>query len=285
MSEQKREFKGVWIPKEIWLNPDLNALEKCVLAEIDSLDNDEKGCFASNEYFGQFFGISEGRAANIISDLKKRGHVFQTFFDGRNRGLRLSKSESSVHENVKPELTKTLKQTSRKREHNNTVINTDNNPIKEIEAAEKTAAVLPGNITVEAEEKKETPPPVAAAPAPTKKEMLEADTDRVLTHLNEKGKFPRGLTLTSADNRRPIKKRLAQFPVEDLLLVVEFKCREWVGTDMQRHLHPETLFNGHFEKYLNAALLPKTLAPISKPEPYKLEPAPKPPTHQPAITP
>lgn len=139
---------------------------------------------------------------------------------------------------------------------------TTNNPILnpipiQTSAAEKTAAVLPGNITVEAP-LPEKPP---SSGLPPKKSTLEADTDRVLTHLNEKGKFPRGLTLTSADNRRPIKKRLAQFPVEDLLLVVESKCREWVGTDMQRHLHPETLFNGHFEKYLNAALLPKTLTP------------------------
>jgi hypothetical protein len=49
------------------------------------------------------------------------------FFDGRNRGLRISKSESSFNENVKPDLTKTGKQTSRKREYNNTVNKTTNN--------------------------------------------------------------------------------------------------------------------------------------------------------------
>jgi hypothetical protein len=42
-------------------------------------------------------------------------------------GLRVYKSESSLHENVKPEFTKTLNRTSQKREHNNTVSNTDNN--------------------------------------------------------------------------------------------------------------------------------------------------------------
>jgi len=124
----ERDFKGVWIPKEIWLNPDLSISEKCLLVEIDSLDNDaDKGCFASNEHLSKFLGLSEGRTANMISDLRKRGHIENVFFDGRNRGLRVYKSESSLHENVKPELTKTLNRTSRKREHNNTVSNTDNN--------------------------------------------------------------------------------------------------------------------------------------------------------------
>jgi hypothetical protein len=71
--------------------------------------------------------LSEGRVANIISDLKKRGFIIQLFFDGRNRGLRTQISESSFNENVKAEYTKTGKQPTRKREHNNTMNNTENN--------------------------------------------------------------------------------------------------------------------------------------------------------------
>jgi hypothetical protein len=125
--KENRDFKGVWIPKEIWLNTDLSIIEKVLLVEIDSLDNSERGCFASNEYLASFVQLSEGRVANIISDLKKRKFIIQVFFDGRNRGLRISKSESSFNENVKPDLTKTGKQSTRKREHNNTVNKTTNN--------------------------------------------------------------------------------------------------------------------------------------------------------------
>jgi hypothetical protein len=71
--------------------------------------------------------LSEGRVANIISDLKKRGFIIQLFFDGRNRGLRTQISESSFNENVKADLTKTTKQPTRKREHNNTENKTNNN--------------------------------------------------------------------------------------------------------------------------------------------------------------
>ena len=88
---ENRKFKGVWIPKDLWLDKDLSMHEKCLLIEIDSLDNDEKGCYKSNKNLGEFLGISEGRCANIISGLKKKGLVYQCFFDGRIRGLRINK--------------------------------------------------------------------------------------------------------------------------------------------------------------------------------------------------
>jgi hypothetical protein len=127
--KENRDFKGVWIPKEIWLNTDLSIIEKVLLVEIDSLDNSDRGCFASNEYLAKFVQLSEGRVANIISNLKKRKFLIQVFFDGRNRGLRISKSESSFNENVKAESTKTGKQNTQKREYNNTENKTSNNTI------------------------------------------------------------------------------------------------------------------------------------------------------------
>ena len=69
-----RDFKGVWIPKEIWLNKDLTIMEKLFLVEIDSLDND-KGCFASNAHFAEFFGITKGRCTQIIKSLEGKGLV------------------------------------------------------------------------------------------------------------------------------------------------------------------------------------------------------------------
>ena len=40
---QERDFKGVWIPREIWLSTKLSMLEKIILTEIDSLAS-ENGC-------------------------------------------------------------------------------------------------------------------------------------------------------------------------------------------------------------------------------------------------
>lgn len=100
----ERDFKGVWIPREIWLNEDLSFAEKVLLVEIDSLDKGE-GCWASNEYLAKFIGISEGRLANMVSELRKRELIIDRSFDGRKRYISLN-----------PSFTKTLTQPSRKRE-------------------------------------------------------------------------------------------------------------------------------------------------------------------------
>jgi Mn-dependent DtxR family transcriptional regulator len=75
MSEnQERAFKGVWIPKNIWLSKELKLMEKVFLVEIDSLDN-ENGCFASNNYFADFFDLSPNRVSEIITSLADKKFV------------------------------------------------------------------------------------------------------------------------------------------------------------------------------------------------------------------
>ena len=70
----KREFKGVWIPAEIWLNENLTIMEKLFLVEIGSL-NGEKGCYASNEHFSKFFTLSKNRCSEIIKSLESKGLI------------------------------------------------------------------------------------------------------------------------------------------------------------------------------------------------------------------
>jgi hypothetical protein len=72
-----RDFKGIWIPKEIWLNKKLTIQEKIFLVEIDSLDN-ESGCFAGNAYFSEFFGISKTRVSLVIKSLIEKGFISST---------------------------------------------------------------------------------------------------------------------------------------------------------------------------------------------------------------
>ena len=47
----QRDFKGIWIPKEIWHLKDLNITEKIVLSVVNTLSEQDDGCFANNEYF------------------------------------------------------------------------------------------------------------------------------------------------------------------------------------------------------------------------------------------
>ena len=70
-----RDFRGIWIPKEIWLNKDLSTNEKILLAEIDSLGGSSDGCFASNQYFADFFDLSKDRISRLVSGLKNKGYI------------------------------------------------------------------------------------------------------------------------------------------------------------------------------------------------------------------
>lgn len=103
MDELKREFRGVWIAREIWLDKRLNALDKVILAEIDSLDNDETGCFASNDYLAEFCQCSKTTVSTAIRKLIDYGYIYVAKFDGRTRILksRLSKIERQDFENCK----------------------------------------------------------------------------------------------------------------------------------------------------------------------------------------
>lgn len=71
---KRRDFKGVWIPKEIWLSPDLGVVEKVLLAEISSLDN-EDGCWASNDYFAKFLGVSTKTISRGVQSLQDKRYI------------------------------------------------------------------------------------------------------------------------------------------------------------------------------------------------------------------
>jgi hypothetical protein len=77
-----RDFKGVWIPKDLWLDKSLSLQEKAFVVEISSLDN-ENGCFASNAYFADFFGISKDRASKIINGLVGKGIITSEVVDNQ----------------------------------------------------------------------------------------------------------------------------------------------------------------------------------------------------------
>ena len=70
-----RDFRGIWIPRHIWLDKNLKPIEKILLAEIDSLGGSSDGCFASNQYFADFFDLSKDRISRLVSGLKNKGYI------------------------------------------------------------------------------------------------------------------------------------------------------------------------------------------------------------------
>jgi hypothetical protein len=96
-----RSFKGIWIKKEIWLDPTLNILEKVFLAEIDSLSNEKRGCFSTNNYFAEFFGLKIRRVSDVIGNLIKKGMVESVINTamGNKRELRVSQKVAIPYSN------------------------------------------------------------------------------------------------------------------------------------------------------------------------------------------
>ena len=76
----QRDFKGIWIPKEIWHLKDLNITEKIVLSVVNTLSEQDDGCFANNEYFAKFLNLSKGRVSKIIILLVKKRLLRNKFF-------------------------------------------------------------------------------------------------------------------------------------------------------------------------------------------------------------
>lgn len=75
MIDAPRKFQGVWIPADTWLDRTLSITEKVMMVEIGSLETEERGCYASNAHFAQFFDLSISRVSEIINGLAAKGLV------------------------------------------------------------------------------------------------------------------------------------------------------------------------------------------------------------------
>jgi len=86
-------FNGIWIPKQIVLDVNLNITQKYILSIIKALDN-EKHCYATNNYFAKLSKLSITRISNIIKELKDLGYILSTMQktkSGSQRVLRINR--------------------------------------------------------------------------------------------------------------------------------------------------------------------------------------------------
>lgn len=65
-----RDFKGVWIPADLWLDSSIKPIHKFFILEIDSFSKKGK-CFASNAHFAELFHLSKSQCSRIISEMVK----------------------------------------------------------------------------------------------------------------------------------------------------------------------------------------------------------------------
>lgn len=78
---------------------------------------------------------------------------------------------------------------------------------------------------------------------------------------------------TSKNTTRHIQARINEgYTLEDFKTVIDKKCSEWLNTDMEKYLCPETLFGSKFEKYLNQKIIHKNIGiPASTQETKKIK--------------
>lgn len=134
MPEQNRKFKGVWIPREVWLDNKMSLIEKALLVEIDSLDN-ENGCTAGNAYFAKFFQIGARQVRRYTARLEELGWIKIDLIGRNRRCVRVLDKYILLVDNLKPLMDINVRRDGHKRPsadghkrpHNNTDLNNTNN--------------------------------------------------------------------------------------------------------------------------------------------------------------
>jgi len=93
--------------------------------------------------------------------------------------------------------------------------------------------------------------------AKTKNTVIEnqdSTVQKIVEYLNNvTGKK---FAVSNSTTRSLILNRLSEgFSVEDFCRVIDMKSQEWINTEYDKYLRPQTLFGGKFESYLNSRMI------------------------------
>ncbi len=120
-----REFKGVWIPRDLYLNEELNWTEKLLILEIDSFSKNGMPCFISNEHLCKHLKVSASTVEKALKKTEDLGYISRSheIIKGHNR--RILRMKSVINNGSIP--SKTTVDTRKKVRHTNTSTSTSNN--------------------------------------------------------------------------------------------------------------------------------------------------------------
>jgi len=74
-NSENRDFKGIWISKEVWHSKEIPITFKMILLEIDTLSKGERGCDISFNYFSDLFLLSQSECNHILEELKQLAYI------------------------------------------------------------------------------------------------------------------------------------------------------------------------------------------------------------------
>ena len=256
MEEQQRQFKGIWIPKEIWINRDLTFQEKMILVEIDSYDDGEIGCFASNKHFMNLFNMTSSRVSQVIHNLQRKGYVTIDYeYSGKEiikRFLHIKRPPYPQREElgILKNNIDILKEETGVSKNSIGVSKSDIGVLKsEIDVCQKVKAGYVKKLKDNNTYLNNTIINNKYCPVSSKQD--EIPYKDIVEYLNLKAKTR--YRDTSKKTRDLIRARISEgFTVEDFKKVIDNKCEEWLNNNkMKVYLRPETLFGDKFESYLN----------------------------------
>ncbi|SDO78944.1 conserved phage C-terminal domain-containing protein [Clostridium gasigenes] len=218
--------KGIWIPEELWQNEDLTVMEKLFVVKINALDG-EDGCYASNNYFSEYFKLSKSRCSVIIKSLKDKGYIVIKYFYEEGKKL----IERRVIK-IKKAVSKLFKEVKDKRLN----MHVENESAKVSEAVGELEDGYFENIK-------------------SKKEKMDVYKN-IMDYLNMKCKT--NYKYTNEETQNLINARIKEGnTLEDFIKVIDNKYKQWEDSDMRRYLRPVTLFSEKFERYLNEEIIEK----------------------------
>lgn len=220
-NSSKRTFKGVWIPKEIWLNKALTLREKILLVEIDSLDN-EKGCYVKNKHFMDLMNLSEREIQRIIKSLITKEYVTSKF--------KYKKGSKEIEMRIL-------------RVNKIKFYGVEDYILKERKVVTKTSVGNDKNVALSGDKN------VVVSNSLSNTLYINIYS-RVIDYLNKK--IGKSYKPTTKKTQSLIKARLNEgFNEEDFIKVIDKKVLDWKDTEFSQYLRPETLFGNKFEGYLN----------------------------------
>lgn len=245
-AEEKNEtqFKGVWIPSEVW-EMEISWMLKCLWANIYSMSKKGKPCTASHQWLAQRMGTSPKAISMAISQLRQAGLVVDGKFDGRVK---------EIYGVFTPDVaaTNTDRQVQTQPCNSHNLMLAAETPAYKVQNYHESTPKSPeGNLSVDVPENPSEPP------KPRRKVYVHPAAVVILEHLNKCA----GRAFTAVDaHLEDLSKRLweTKNDLEGIKKMVERQCTLWRGDEMMdKFLRPSTLFcKKRFYQYYDDRDLP-----------------------------
>ena len=241
--EERPSYYSI-IPASVRYDNDLKPNEKLIYGEITALCDNLGYCWATNEYFAKLYQVSRETVSRWINHLVKKGYLYSEIIYKENSSEILNRI-LKIDKNLNIDISNLY------RKRNIFPIDYFVDRVltgKSIDYSQNNQGSIDEKI-------KENNTSINITSINNKRNIKENknfsyEISQIVDYLNSKT----GLSYksTTKKTRDLIIARFNEgFTLENFKVVIDKKCSEWLDTDMQKYLRPETLFGTKFESYLN----------------------------------